>query len=202
MSGEEKADQILNLAASNFPGGVPQYFILNEISAGLWPGNAAYRSWLGDVVRALKYIHGVDPILASPFQNPGRNDSDWQAISEVAYIAVEAYLSGGEIRDAGFSLTWCEDQYRGSKQSYLNRGVPASRIMLVEHFAQTTEGTGWGRAGVSFEEWENAIIFRSIAAHNVGFVGFVSYAWGRNTMEVSDEELIHFEAVYRGQALP
>ena len=202
MNGSEKADQIWNLANANFPDGVPQYFFLNEISAGLWPANAEYRAWVHDVVHALKHTYGVDTIVASPFQNPGRNDSDWQAVSEDAYIAVEAYLSGLEIKNAKFSLEWCETEYRNSKQSYFNRGVPESKLMLIEHFGQTTDGTGWGRAGVPFEDWDYAIIIRSMAARNVGFVGFLSYAWGKNAMEVSDEELIHSEETYREMPLP
>jgi len=202
MTGEEKADQIWNLASLNFPGGVPQYFILNEISAGLWPTNPAYRAWVHDVVHTLKNTYGVDPIVASPFQNPGRNDTDWQAVSEDAYIAIETYLSGLEIKNAEFSLEWCETQYQKSKQSYLNRGVPESRLILIEHFGQTTDASGWGRAGVSNEEWDYAIIIRSMAAKTVGFTGFLSYAWGKNAMEVSDEELIHFEETYRALPLP
>src|SRR5262249_4185904 len=173
MSGQAKADQIWNPASSNFPGGIPRYFILNEISAGLWPNNPEYRAWVHDVVHSLKNDRGVDAILASPFERPGRNDSDWQAVSEDAFIAAETYLSGGEIRDAGFSVDWCRERYERSKWAYLNRGVPESKLMLIEHFGQTTEQSGWGRAGVSFEDWDTAIIVRSMAAQQVGFVGFL-----------------------------
>lgn len=202
MTGSQKADQIWNLASAGFPGGLPQYFIINEISAGLWPNNPAYRTWVHDVMHALKNTYGVDPILASPFPNPGHNDADWQAVSEDAFIAIEQYLSGLEIQESGFSQEWCESQYRGSKQSYLNRGIPEGRLMLIEHFGQTTAVSAWGRAGVSYEEWDAAIAVRSGAARSVGFVGFLSYAWGRNAMEVSDEELIHFEETYRDQTFP
>jgi hypothetical protein len=36
----------------------------------------------------------------------------------------------------------------------------------------------------------------------VGFPGFISYAWSKNRMKVSDKELIHFENTYKAQALP
>src|SRR5262249_46033327 len=147
-----------------------------------------YRAWVHDVVHSLKNDRGVDAILASPFERPGRNDSDWQAVSEDAFIAAETYLSGGEIRDAGFSVDWWRERYERSKWAYLNRGVPESKLMLIEHFGQTTEQSGWGRAGVSFEDWDTAIVVRSMAAQQVGFVGFLSYAWAKNAMEVSDEE--------------
>jgi hypothetical protein len=142
MTGKEKAGQIWNVASANFLGGVPQYFILNEISAGLWPNNALYRVWVREVVLSLKESYDVDPILASPFSTPGQHDADWQAVAAFAYIAAEVYLSGLEIMNAEFSVAWCEQQYAAAKRAYLARGVPESRLMLIEHFGQTTDVAG------------------------------------------------------------
>ena len=180
----------------------PQWIILNEISASLWPGNQAYRNWLVELLDRLNSYYGYNVILASPFPNPGANNADWQRVSTYAYIGIEKYLSGERIRDFGFSVDWCESQYRSSMQSYINRGVSPDRLFLFEHFAHTTEGFNWGRAGVSFEEWELALNTRHAAVRNVGFPGFVSFAWSKNAMGVSDDELIYFENVYTAVPLP
>ena len=92
--------------------------------------------------------------------------------------------------------------YRDAKTAFEKRGVPANKLFLVEHFAQTTPEKGWGRQGVSRAEWEKALLCRSQAAHRAAFAGFVSYAWGRNLMKVSDEEVMHFEDLYSQQKLP
>jgi hypothetical protein len=211
MTGAEKADHIhYNWVLARFTasGPPPQWIILNEISASQWPNTPTYRAWLKEVVATLSTTYGYNVILASPFANPGRNDADWQAVSAYAYIAVEQYLSGAAIHDNGFSVGWCESQYRGSQQSYLNRGVPPDRLFLIEHFGQTIDrlpdGTPvtWGRKLVSFEDWDRALQTRAAAAKNVGFAGFVSFAWAKNAMGVSDDELLHFERTYRSARLP
>ena len=84
----------------------------------------------------------------------------------------------------------------------MNRGVATSQLYLVEHFGQTVTDTGWGRSGCSYAGWDNAINARSVAAHNVGFAGYVSYAWSKNAMLVSDTDLIHFEDTYQGNVVP
>ena len=38
----------------------------------------------------------------------------------------------------------------------------------------------WGRSGVSYAGWDNAIKVRADAAKEVGFAGFIGYAWGKN----------------------
>jgi hypothetical protein len=74
--------------------------------------------------------------------------------------------------------------------------------MLGEEFTQSTAGADYGRSGVSSNDWDTAILARNQAAQNVGFAGFLSYAWGGNAMLVSDDELIHHEDIYRTNQLP
>ena len=204
ITGTQRADQIQQSLVSNFTntGVITKWVILNEISAGLWPDTQAYRTWVTDVVKTLKNTYNHEVIVCSPFANPGQNNTDWQAVSSYAYIGVECYLSGQEINAHSNSVSWCQTQYQNSKNSYLARGVPSSQIYLVEHFGQTVTDTGWGRSGCSYAGWDNAINARSTAAHNVGFAGFVTFAWSKNAMLVSDTDLLHFEDTYRAKILP
>lgn len=118
-----------------------------------------------------------------------------------AYIAVENYLSGLAIANQGFSVSWCQSQYQSSITSYGNLGVPQSRLMLGEHFGQTVS-ENWGRDDVSSNDWINAINTRSIAARNVGFPGFLSFAWYSDLMETSSNEMVLDEQVYATNILP
>jgi len=72
-------------------GARPDWIVLNEISTSLWTGDAAYRSWVHDVVHELKNTYRYNVILYSPFPNPGNNNSDWQAVTADAYIGIENY---------------------------------------------------------------------------------------------------------------
>lgn len=204
VSGTVRADQIQQSILNNFTntGVVTKWVIMNEISAGNWPNSQTYRTWVKDVCQTLKNTYNHEVIVCAPFQNPGANDADWQAVSTYAYIGVECYLSGQEVNASGNSVSWCQSQYQASKNSYLARGVPDAKIYLVEHFGQTATNTGWGRSGVSYAGWDNAINARSTAAHNVGFAGFVSYAWSKNAMLATDTDLLHFEDTYRAKTLP
>jgi hypothetical protein len=180
----------------------PNWVVLNEISSGTWPSNQAYRTWVRDVVHTLHNTYGYTVILYSPFPNPGANSADWQAVVADAYIAVENYLSGQEIQNNSFSVSWCQSQYQSSISSYNGVGVATSRLILGEHFAQTVSGTGYGRSGVSSNNWDTAIAVRSLAARNLGFGGFIGYAWDKNGMNVSEDEMIHFEDTYATNPLP
>ncbi len=180
----------------------PDWIILNEISSSLWPSDSTYRSWLKDVVHALKNTYGYSVILYSPFPNPGANAADWQAIAADAYIGIENYLDGSQVQGNGFSVSWCQSQYQSSVNSYTALGVPKARLMLGEHFAQTVAGTSWGRSGISSNNWDTVIRVRNQAAQNVGFAGFLSYSWGGNGMLVGDDELLEHEDTYRTNQLP
>ncbi len=203
-SGSAWADQIEATCSANFAnqGYNPQWFILNEISAGTWPNNQSYRTWVHDVVHRLHNTYGHEVILCSPFATPGANNADWQAVAADAYIGAECYLSGQEVNASGNSVSWCQSQYQATKNAYLNRGVGSTRIMLVEHYAQTVTNTGWGRSGVSYAGWDNAINARSTAAKNVGFAGHVSYYWKGNDMCTSSTDLVHFINTYAAKSLP
>ena len=79
MTGTQKADDIENnyiIANFTSTGVKTTWVILNEISAGTWPGNQTYRTWVGDLVARLKNTYGHSVILLSPFPNPGANDAD------------------------------------------------------------------------------------------------------------------------------
>ncbi len=203
-SADQQASNINYYAVSGFTslGPRPDWIVLNEISSGNWPSDATYRAWVRGVIHALKATYGYNVIIYSPFPNPGANGADWQALANDAYIGIENYLSGAEIQSHAFSVSYCQSQYQSSISSYTALGVPRAKLMLGEHFAQTTSGTGWGRSGVSSNDWDTAISVRSQAAQNVAFTGYLTYAWSKNAMLVSEDELIHFEDTYRTNLLP
>jgi hypothetical protein len=203
-TGSQAADQIENYVVSNFTatGVKPTWLVLNEISGSQWPSNADYRAWLRTCIARLKTTYGHSTILFAPFANPANNAADWVPLSQNCYIAIEKYLSGSAVNANGNSVTWCKTQYQSSKTSYLNLGIAASQLYLAEHFAQTVAGTGWGRDGVSYAGWDNAIKARADAAKQVGFAGFVGYAWSKNGMGVSEADMVHFEDTYASKPLP
>jgi hypothetical protein len=203
-TGAQAADQIEQYVLTNFTntGVKTKWVILNEISAGLWPSNAGYRAWLRTLVARLNNVYAHEVILFSPFSSPGANGADWVPLSVNCYIAIEKYLSGAAVNANGNSVAWCAAQYQASKNAYINLGVGASRLYLAEHFAQTVAGTAWGRSGVSYAGWDNAIKARADGAKQVGFAGFVGYAWGKNAMGVSEADMVHFQNTYRAKVLP
>ena len=170
--------------------------MLNEISGSQWPNNTSYRQWLKDCVWKLHVVYGHEVILFSPFPNPAANDADWQAITQNCYIGVEKYLSGAVVNSSGNSVQYCLTQYQSSRQSYINRGVDPSRLYLGEDFALTIAGTAYGRSGVSYANWDSALLARTQAEQQSGFAGFLSYAWDKNNMLDSEADMIHFESTY------
>lgn len=206
MTATGKAAVIEAYAQTRFTttGPRPEWVILNEISAGKWPANAAYRKWVGDVVFTLKNKYKFSVVLCAPFERPAAHREDWQAVAANATIGIECYLGGQAIKAHGFSTNWCETQYRIAKEKYMHLGVPANRLFLVEDFANTENAPDktWGRQGVSREDWDRAIAVRSAALHKVGFAGFISYGWSGDRMKATDEELVHFENTYKAQVLP
>jgi hypothetical protein len=203
MTDAEKAAVIAKYAQTRFThtGARPDWLILNEISAGRWPVDAAYRKWVVGVVSILKNKANFSVVLCAPFRRPAEHAADWQAVTASATIGIECYLSGQAIKDHGFSTNWCESQYRESKEKYMRMAVPANRLFLVEDFANTENAPDrpWGRQGVSAEDWDKAITVRSAGSDKVGFAGFVGYGWSGDRMKLSDEELIRFENTYRAQ---
>ena len=204
ITASQEAFAIQQYATNGFTssGPRPDWVVLNEISSGTWPGNSVYRSWVVGVVSNLATSYGFKVIVYSPFPNPANNSSDWQAMSSYAWIGIENYLDGAQIQSAGNSVGWCQSQYQSSITSYVSLGVPRSQLMLGELFGQTTSGTSYGRSGVTSNEWDLAIAARSQAAVNIAFTGYLSYAWGGNSMLVSDDELVEHEQTYSAYPLP
>lgn len=203
-TGTAAADQIENYIIANCTsGGVkPTWVCLNEISGSQWPSNSSYRAWLRTCVARLKSTYGHSIILCAPFTNPANNASDWVPLSGNCYIGIEGYLSGSQVNASGNSVSWCQSQYQSYKNSYLNLGIASSQLYLVEHYANTVSGTAWGRAGVSYAGWDNAINTRCTAMKNVGFAGYVGFGWDHNGMGVSETDQCHFEDTYAAKVLP
>ena len=203
-NGTQAADQIENYVVGNFTssGVKPTWLVLNEISGSQWPSNADYRAWLRTCVARLHQTYGHSVILFSPFPNPANNAADWVPLSGNCYIAIEKYLSGATVNAHANSVSWCQSQYQSSKDSYTGLGISSTKLYLAEHFGHTVAGTGWGRDGCSYAGWDNAIKARADAAKNVGFAGFIGYAWSKNGMGVSEADMVHFEDTYRSKVLP
>ncbi|HEX3627994.1 MAG TPA: hypothetical protein VH280_21495 [Verrucomicrobiae bacterium] len=205
MTAVEKASIIGKYAQSfTHTGARPDWIILNEISAGRWPVDAAYRKWVVQVVSILRNEDHLSVVLCAPFRRPGEHAEDWRAVTTNAWIGIECYLGGKTIKEHGFSTNWCEAQYRESKEKYMRLGIPAGRLFLVEDFANTEDAPDktWGRQGVSAEDWDKAITVRSAGSKKVGFAGFVGYGWSHDAMKAPDEDLIRFENTSRAQSLP
>jgi hypothetical protein len=204
-TGDQAADQIENYVIANFTstGVKTTWVVINEISGGQWPTNADYRAWLRTCMARLHSTYGHSIVLFAPFANPANNASDWQPLSGNCYIAAEKYLSGTAVNASGNSVSWCQSQYQSTWNSYVNPlGISSAKVYLAEHFGQTVSGTNWGRSGVSFAGWNNAINARAQGAHNVGFAGFVSYAWIQNGMHETEANMVSFEDTYRNNTLP
>ncbi|HZZ44034.1 MAG TPA: hypothetical protein VFE58_13950 [Tepidisphaeraceae bacterium] len=203
-NGSQAADQIENYIVANCTanGVKPTWVIVNEISGGSWPSDSAYRAWLRTCIGRLHTTYGHTIILCAPFTNPLNNASDWVPLSANCYIGIEGYLTGTQVNGSGNSVTWCQTQYQSFKTSYLNLGIAASQIYLVEHYANTVSGTAWGRSGVSYAGWDNAIRTRISGMKAVGFAGYVGFGWEHNGMGVSEADQCHFEDTYASQALP
>ncbi|MDP6946411.1 MAG: hypothetical protein QF464_19845 [Myxococcota bacterium] len=198
--GAARADAVMEAAAQQFPCGVPKWFLANEISHSKWQGdeqvNIDYRQFVVDFAERLADHHDRLVIVTAPFATPGGNNAAWQALAEHAWVAAQHYLSGAEINQAGNQQGWCEDRYTETMDAYEARGVPKERLMLVEHFGNTTPDKGWGRAGASVQGWINAITVRTLAAASLDFAGFISYAWGSNLMHETEENRLAFEDAY------
>lgn len=208
LGGAARADALLEKTKKKFPCGVPKWFIMNEISHSLWQTLPEYRAFVVDFAKRMKSGHGKSVIIASPFPSVKANGATWSELQKWAFIGVENYLSGREIRDAGFSLAWCKAQYQASVAAYAQQGVPKSRLVLFEHFANssTLNDNGvvvkWGRENVSAADWHKAIKVRSQAGQAIGFAGFVSYDWGANGMHAPEADRLAFMKTYTNQLLP
>jgi hypothetical protein len=187
-----------------------KWIFINEISAMLWPAKAAYREWVIDIAARLHTHHGMRPAFFSPFATlrPNRPAGpDWKRLSEHASIVIEGYLSGPMILEflrTGNAVASCRARYREMKDSYLQYRVPASKLILAEHFGHTQQGQRrtWGRCGVPFNDWLKALKARSAAAGDVEFGGYASFAWMYNQMRTLPADLVRCCDVYDAAELP
>jgi len=205
MTGAQKADDIENnyiIPLFTTTGTKTTWIALNELSVSLWPNDANYRAWVIALCSRLHSTYGHSLLVYSPFPNPGAHGSDWASLASYAYIVSETYLTGAAVNASGNSVSWCQSQYQSSFNSYTALGVPASKLMIVEHFAETVSGVNWGRSGCSTAGWDNAIRARNTAIHNVGFAGFSSYGWNGNGMNCTDTELIQHINTYTATKVP
>ena len=131
-SAAQQAALIQQYATNGFTttGPRPDWIVLNEISSSLWQADAAYRIWAADVVRELKTNYSLNVILFSPFATVSANNADWQAVASNAWIGIENYLDGAQIKSQGYGVSWCQGQYQNSITSYMNRGVPRHTFKL------------------------------------------------------------------------
>lgn len=206
QGGVARADAMMAWAQREFPGGVPQWFFLNEISRSRWldPGERGvrYRRYVAELVRRLSITHGRTVAVFSPFYRPGwlgtqHYPASWRAISQHAYIAVENYISGRAIRDSGFSEELCRNRYQQSITAYTRMGVPLGRLILTEHFGQTFADKNWGRSEIDIDAWIRAIRVRTRAARSLPFAGYATYGWGSNRTHHTSAERLRAMDAYR-----
>jgi autotransporter-associated beta strand protein len=191
-------------SANNGP--KPNWLILNELSASVWPDTTQkgidYRTWVINAVTRLHDTYGYDVVTYSPFANPSSTyASDWRALAAKSYIGVENYLSGEEVwshgTDYASRVAWAQAQYDWSQTAFGNLGISSSRLFLGEEFANTAPGVAWGRAGLSPADWDSVIQIRQDAIYNADYAGYLAYAWGSNPIGISEAEQLQYEYYYR-----
>jgi autotransporter-associated beta strand protein len=187
-------------------GAKPTWLILNEISASVWPDSSQkgidYRNWVIAAVTRLHDTYGFSVVTYSPFANPSSTyATDWRNLAAKSYIGVENYLSGEEVwshgTDYASRVAWAQAQYDWSQTAFGSLGVSSSRLFLGEEFANTASGVGWGRAGLSASNWDTVIQIRQDAIYNADYAGYLAYAWGSNTIGITETEQIQHEYYYR-----
>ena len=201
-TGDAKADAVITAATASFASGVPKWFIVNEISKSLWPSDAVYRQYVRSFAARMAQTYSKSVVVASPFPAPAANAVDWTALAGNAYVAVEVQLTGKEVNGNANSVSYCKAQFQASATAYAGVGVSLARLMLVDSYADSAAATGFGRQGVSMAGWTNAIAARAQGAHEVGFAGYVSYAWANNEMADTPATRTGFEDSYLANPLP
>jgi hypothetical protein len=206
----DAAEVVQGWINSEFTSGQNGWVALNEVSSSTWNGSNgnAYRTWLIGVVKDLKLGDNSDPahpipahtgvILFAPFANPGSsNAATWEAITQYAYVGDECYINGPTVQSDNFSVSTVQQTYQKSFNSWtVSAGVPASRLILSEEYTNSLAGNGFGADGLSGSTWQEAIEARDLAAYNVGFGGYIGYAWHKNDQNSSFADLESYEAAY------
>jgi len=169
----------------------------NEISYSQWhpAQNEDYRSWTIAYARTLAGS-GLTPAVYSPIASPRFGRNDWSALADAGYVAVEGYVDAPSIHGARDPMGYCASRYAAMRSGYEAQGVPVDRCVLVEHYAQTPAGTGWGRGGLALDDWLAVIPARIAGARAAGFALLGSYAWGYNRMGVDDGEIVATAQAY------
>ncbi|HVT27554.1 MAG TPA: hypothetical protein VHE81_06000, partial [Lacipirellulaceae bacterium] len=211
---QEEADAIDAYVKKNSPSihGTHPWLILNELSPSLWqqnpgdPSLSEFRTWAIDAITRLNDVYGYKVITYAPYQQlmTTANAPSWQALAAKSYIAIEAYLDGNEVWNSGSTyaqrVAYAQGRYQAAKNSYLNVGVPESKLFVSEHFANNASGVTWGRAGLMpASAWDQVIQVRQDAIYNADFAGFLAYSWGGNGLLVSQNEQISHEYYYRSR---
>jgi hypothetical protein len=162
---------------------VPKWWILNEISASKWAAaNAKYQQYVVDLTAALK-AKKLNVIVAAPFDEPKRAGKYWKSLAKLGYIGIENYVSGKELKEAKFSMSWLKAQYKKSITAFAKFGVPKSRLFVFESYGSTLRSKVFGRAGITPKEWVKTIKMRAVAIKAARFKGFIGYGWWGNQMK-------------------
>ncbi|HVT27541.1 MAG TPA: autotransporter-associated beta strand repeat-containing protein [Lacipirellulaceae bacterium] len=188
----------------------PDWLVLNEIRSSDWNSSPTYRQWVIDVTTRLHDLYGYDVVTYSPFETApsGAAGTSMQTLSQKSYIAIEAYLTGKDVWNSGSTyasrVTWAQNQYQASKNSYTSQSVAADKLFVSEDFSNTPDilngvHVAYGRAGITAAQWDSVIQIRQDAIYNVGFNGFLAYAWGGNDMGITEDEQIEHEYYYRSR---
>lgn len=169
----------------------------NEISYSQWRAMAIdeYRRWTVTYAQTLA-AGGLVPAVYSPIKKPNNERAEWSVLAEVGYVAIEGYLDGPSVAAARDPSAYCASQYSDMRSHFEAQGVPVERSVLVEHYAQTPSGTGWGRGGLALEDWLKVIPARVAGARMAGFTFIGSYGWGYNRMQVPDADNVATATAY------
>jgi hypothetical protein len=183
---------------------VPRWVVLNEVWRSVWLTDNDYREWVVGVVRHLSQKHERKVLLAVPFKFPDEQTINpwwWKKLQEYAYLGIEGYISGERALAMGNTIAALRAEYQEMKDSYAKVGVRPERMILLEHFGQTTKGTDFGRAGIPAWKWEETIRYRARAARGM-FHGAMSYGWKGNAMLETDANRRRFMKAWIQETVP
>jgi hypothetical protein len=192
-TGAAAADAAMNDMQGRYGGDVPAWVMLNEI-ASTWEKSQAYRDYIVAYAKRLADHYGKHVVVFSQFATvTTQHASDWAKLAAKAFVGIEVQVTGADVAaDPSSAYT----KYEAAAKAYDKAGVHSNRQMLVDNFSNSSAGTGWGRSGVSADQWRNAIKVRTAAAKKVGFAGYVTYAWSGNGAESPSDVRQSFEATY------
>lgn len=174
------------------------WIFLNEISASVWGRTPGYRRWVVALAERLAAA-GLRPVVFAPFKFPTRPVEEWRQLGRAGFIGIEGYLDSARVASVAPEqrAAFCRSEYAKMLRAYEAQGVPASRLFLTEHFAQTRRGQPGGprgRWGIQAEHWASVIRARSEGAAALPFGGHVTYAWMYNQM--GEQDLSRFADEY------